>query len=105
MNQSTKQKILLAATKIFALDGYIGLSMRKLAQQTGVASSVLYHHYQNKDEILRKMYEFLSNDLGLKRTKLKTANTAREMLRERIFFQLNHMEAVVAILKYYLTFR
>ncbi|CAM5723139.1 TetR/AcrR family transcriptional regulator [Streptomyces fumanus] len=48
----TRQRILDAATTLFAEHGYAGTSMRDLAQHLGMSSSALYYHFPAKEELL-----------------------------------------------------
>lgn len=105
MGNTTKQAILAAAKKIFAEFGYEGLSMRRLAESAGVSLSVTYHHYKDKDELLRQAFEFTSRQLGQLRAKLPYKETAVEMLYDRILFQIDNSFDIVFMLKYYLHFR
>ena len=58
---TTKEKILLAALKLFAQDGYEAVSISKISGELGMAKSALYKHYKNKrdifDSIINRMDE------------------------------------------------
>lgn len=101
----TKEFIVKTSRRIFAEKGYDGLTMRALATELGCAPSVLYHHFENKDTILEAMFETTTRSLGNERRKLATPSSASEMLKQRIVFQFDHAEEVVAILKYYFQYR
>jgi AcrR family transcriptional regulator len=103
--KQTRTKIINQATRLFARDGYSGLSIRKLAQQVGVAPSVIYHYFPEKDLILDEMFVIINRKLGKKRAQLSLPNSASKMLFQRIEFQFEHAETIVAVLKYYLHFR
>ncbi|CAN5157481.1 TetR/AcrR family transcriptional regulator [soil metagenome] len=105
MSTTSKEIILKKAFKIFAKDGYDGLSIRILAEAIHVVPSVLYHHFTDKDALLEAMFDGLNSKLGKNRAKLTRPQTASEMLRQRIIFQLDNAEAIVAVLKYYLAYR
>jgi AcrR family transcriptional regulator len=102
---NTRDKILRHATKLFAKEGLPGVSMRHLAADTKISPSVIYHYFENKDVLLKELFDHLSNELGRERRLLAQPDTAGEMLKERIAFQLDHAEAVVAILKFYFAYR
>jgi AcrR family transcriptional regulator len=102
---NTRDKILRHATKLFAQEGMLGASMRRLASETKIAPSVIYHYFENKDVLLKELFDHLSKELGRERKLLSQPESAQEMLRERIAFQLDHAEAVVAILKFYFAYR
>ncbi|MFC5220424.1 TetR/AcrR family transcriptional regulator [Streptomyces coerulescens] len=48
----TRQRILDAASVLFAEHGYAGTSMRDLAQHLGMTSAALYYHFPAKEELL-----------------------------------------------------
>lgn len=48
----SRRKVLETALAIIDEDGLDGLSIRRLAHTLGVNGASLYHHFQNKDEIL-----------------------------------------------------
>ncbi len=55
----TKERILLAALRLFAREGYEGVSVSDVAAALGVTKGALYRHYASKrdifDSILRRM--------------------------------------------------
>jgi len=105
MSLSTQQKILQVTRQQFAITGYEGIKMRQLAALAGIAPSVLYHYFANKDELLKAVYLDTSHELGRKRAALKPESSFKEMLKSRIAFQFQHAESIVAVIKYYLHFR
>lgn len=48
-------EILIAARTLLADDGYAGLSMRRVAAETGMSLSNLQHYYQSKDALLEAL--------------------------------------------------
>jgi TetR/AcrR family transcriptional regulator, tetracycline repressor protein len=48
----SRRKVLETALTIIDQDGLDGLSIRRLADALGVKGASLYHHFENKDEIL-----------------------------------------------------
>lgn len=101
----TKQRIIAQTTTLFAHGGIDGISMRDLAEKVGVAPSVLYYYFADKDTLLRAMFDMVNTKLGKDRAALPVPRTAHEMLLHRIEFQFEHAEEVVAVLKYYLMYR
>jgi len=47
-----KSAILLAATELFAENGYDGTSTAQIAERAGVAHGTLFHHFGNKENLL-----------------------------------------------------
>lgn len=105
MSNETKQRLLAETRRIFAMYGYEGLSMRTLAKDTGISPSVVYHHFADKDALLKEMFDYYGTDLGALRAQLPQTDDPVEMMRQRVRFQLDNAESVVAILKYYLHYR
>jgi AcrR family transcriptional regulator len=79
--------------------------MRILSKKSGVGLSSIYHFFEDKDVLLKYIFDSVSKDLGIKRAKLPMSADASQMLYERIVFQFEHIEDVVYVLKYYLHFR
>lgn len=50
---NTREKILAAAMRLFAENGYHATSVRQIAQEVGFRESSLYNHFHSKDEILQ----------------------------------------------------
>ena len=59
--EDTKEKILLAALRLFANDGYEAVSVSEIAGELGITKGALYKHYKNKkdifDSIVKRMKE------------------------------------------------
>lgn len=47
----TKEIILASACDIYLLEGYKGMSMRKVAQKAGISATAIYRHYENKEAL------------------------------------------------------
>lgn len=47
----TKEIILAAACDIYLLEGYRGMSMRKVAEKAGISPTAIYRHYENKEAL------------------------------------------------------
>ncbi|MDL2354899.1 MAG: TetR family transcriptional regulator [Pseudomonadota bacterium] len=52
------QDILHAARALLAVDGYAGLSMRRVAAEVGMSLSNVQHYYQSKDALLEALLLF-----------------------------------------------
>lgn len=105
MTAQTKEIILSTSKRLFALKGYDGFSMRILAKESGVGLSSIYHFFEDKDVLLKFIFDKTNTDLGIIRAKLPKRKSASQMLYDRITFQFDHIEEVVFVLKYYLHFR
>lgn len=74
---TTKQKILEVAIDLFSKKGFSGVSVRQIARNVGIKESSLYNHYQNKDDILAKIFDYYE-------TEIEKATPSEEYLAERI---------------------
>ncbi len=50
----TKRKILLAAIECFAENGFQNTSLREISKKAGVTVGAVYHHFQDKKDLLMK---------------------------------------------------
>lgn len=101
----TDELIRTTAKQLFAKYGYDGVSMRILAQESGVGLSSIYHFFKDKDMLLKDIYQDTNRQLGIERNALPKQPTAEQMLAQLIKFQFQHIEDVIYVLKYYLHFR
>lgn len=54
---ASEEAILGATRDLLAEKGLQGLSMRTLAQRVGVSATAIYHYFENKDELVRRVVE------------------------------------------------
>jgi AcrR family transcriptional regulator len=52
----TRERILQAATEVFARRGFHGARVADIADSAGIAYGLVYHHFRNKDEILAAIF-------------------------------------------------
>ncbi len=55
--QDRRRTILRAAIEVFAKKGYHGCRIADVAREAKVAYGLVYHYFQNKDELLRSVFE------------------------------------------------
>jgi len=53
----TKERILFAALRLFARDGYEAVSVSAIAGELGMTKGALYKHYKNKQDIFDSIFE------------------------------------------------
>jgi AcrR family transcriptional regulator len=62
----TQDEILLAALKLFATKGYFNTSLTDIAEAAGLKNtSVLYHHFKNKQMIATQLYANIFDSLSI----------------------------------------
>jgi AcrR family transcriptional regulator len=52
-----RERILEAATRVFARSGYHGARVSDIAAEADIAYGLVYHYFKNKDEILETIFE------------------------------------------------
>jgi AcrR family transcriptional regulator len=66
--ETTKQKILTEALKLFSLNGYEAVSVEQIANAVGIKAPSLYKHYKGKRDIFNHILERM-NEMDLERAK------------------------------------
>jgi AcrR family transcriptional regulator len=78
--QATRDAIVKAARKMFASKGYDASSIDDIAAAARVTSGALYHHFRNKREIMRAVFETMDDELA-RRVKAAAGGTKDAMDR------------------------
>lgn len=102
---NTRATIIKAARTLFARGGYQGFTMRTLASECGISLSSIYHFFEDKDVLLKTIFDESNTELGIKRAALPATPDATSALRQRIQFQFDNAEYILFVLRYYLHFR
>ena len=80
--ESLRQEILDAARPLFARDGYEATSIRKIAEKLGCSTGILYHYFEDKDEIMAELVrETFQKLLGKLRPLATDSSPVRDRLR------------------------
>jgi AcrR family transcriptional regulator len=53
----SRERILKAATELFAARGYAGAGVDRLAERSGIAKTAIYYHFGNKEGLLAAVLE------------------------------------------------
>jgi AcrR family transcriptional regulator len=90
-----RARILTAALDIIVSEGFINLSMRKLASRLGMTAANIYNYFNNKDEIYilvrAKGFEMLSQDMDKVYEKEKEPHARLEgMIKSYIDFGIRN---------------
>lgn len=54
-----REKILVAASQLFAAEGYSAVSMRRIATAVGVTQANLYYYFKDKEALVRSVLTFV----------------------------------------------
>ncbi len=98
MQTNTKEKILRAAIKVFALKGYKAATVREISLEAGAANiSAVTYHFKGKENLYRAVLEFMFEDAD-KFIPEETAETKELEPEEKLrFFILMYMRIIYVI--------
>ncbi|MTI15440.1 TetR/AcrR family transcriptional regulator [Sansalvadorimonas verongulae] len=86
---SPRGRLLEAAAKLFRKKGYDRTTVRDIANEVGILSGSIFHHFRNKDEILRAvMSDCVENLLSSMADALRLAKTPEQRIRTMIHCEL-----------------
>ena len=60
--ETTKEKIMRVAARMFSEKGYDKVTTREIAKAIGINSASIYHHFSSKDDILKSLYRFYAEE-------------------------------------------
>src|SRR3979411_1644984 len=64
---STRQRIVITATRLFAEAGYEETSIEVVLEQTALSRGALYHHFDSKEKIFEAVLETVEADISASR--------------------------------------
>ena len=86
---SPRGRLLAAAARLFRSKGYDRTTVRDIANEVGILSGSIFHHFRNKDEILRAvMSDCVENLLIRMNLALQGASTPEQRLQAMIRCEL-----------------
>jgi TetR/AcrR family fatty acid metabolism transcriptional regulator len=92
-NTEKYQRILEAAVKVFAEQGFFQSTIAQIAKVAGVADGTIYLYFKNKDDILVQFYEYKTNQIFKRfREAVRQPKTAEEKLRRLIRVHLEEFQ-------------
>jgi AcrR family transcriptional regulator len=62
-SETTRRELLRVARELFTERGYAGTTLDEVADRTGVTKGALYHHFRDKLELFRAVFEELEKEL------------------------------------------
>jgi AcrR family transcriptional regulator len=81
IREQSRQKILDAALKLFALKGFDGTSVSGIAKEAGVAKGLIYNYFESKEEIVHQIVVAGVEESASVMVELMGKENAREKLR------------------------
>ena len=105
MNISTKDKILDVTVAMMASMDPNNISIRLVSKSSGVQPSVIYHHYDNKDALLKAAFLKAQTDVRDALLSLKPLTDISQMLTQRLNYHFDNFLGIAAMLRYFLAFK
>ncbi|MDZ7346265.1 MAG: TetR family transcriptional regulator [candidate division KSB1 bacterium] len=87
MDPSKRERLLKAAIKLFARDGFFKAKVEEIAKIAGVATGTTYLYFKNKDDLLISIFE---EEMTPIIEEMKTAMTALQSPQEKILAYIAH---------------
>ena len=86
--KNTREILLKNATNLFSQKGYSNTSIREIGKKAGISSSIIYHYFKNKEEMLFEIIHSAAQDLIQSLHEIEDRNSdpvecLREMLKEQ----------------------
>lgn len=90
---SSRDLLLEAARKEFAAKGLEGARVDEIAQRAGVNKQLVYHHFNNKDDLYKAVLESAYGQIRAEEALLDLGNSdAEEAMRKLIAFSFDYLE-------------
>ncbi|NOY22391.1 MAG: TetR/AcrR family transcriptional regulator [Acidobacteria bacterium] len=90
--EEKKNKIIQAAIRTFARNGYFNSRVSEIAKEAGVADGTIYIYFKSKDEILSAIFdEALDKFVQVSEEKLKTVSDPIKRLETIAFLHLRYL--------------
>jgi len=81
MSAGKRERILKAAIKVFARNGFFHAKVEEIAKEAGVATGTTYLYFENKDDILISIFEEeMQPIIEAMKVELNSKQTAREKI-------------------------
>ena len=86
--KNTRKILVKNAINLFSHKGYSNTSIREIGKKAGISSSIIYHYFKNKEEMLFEIVHSATNDLIQSLREIEDRNPdpvecLREMLKEQ----------------------
>ena len=93
---SKKEKIFDAALKLFSEKGYENTSVTEIIEEAGVSKGLVYHHFKNKGELLREIFQLATDrmiEMSIKSEKISITDLINsifdQLIKDKTYFKFN----------------
>lgn len=77
--QATRERLIRVARQLFAERGFAGTSTGAILEKAGLARGALYHHFKDKRDLFRAVFEHVEEDLVQRVVEAAYAEPARPL--------------------------
>lgn len=98
---STRERILLEAIRLFALQGYAAVSMKEIAKAVGIKAASLYNHFESKQMLWDSTLDHIEHLYMLYFARLKEATSAQNTFAGVLEMMFVELKSIVHIFTYY----
>ena len=83
-SDSTRRKLIAVARRLFATRGYTGTSISDITARAKVTRGALYHHFSDKEELFRAVFEQVEEELVARSTAAATGSRPAKRLEAAV---------------------
>ena len=83
-SDSTRRKLISVARRLFATRGYAGTSIVEITERAKVTRGALYHHFRDKEELFRAVFEQVEEELVARSAAAATGSRPEQRLQAAV---------------------
>ncbi|UCG02621.1 MAG: TetR/AcrR family transcriptional regulator [Candidatus Heimdallarchaeota archaeon] len=92
--KTTQERIIDEALKSFLIRGYENTSLNYLANQVNITKPAIYYYFQNKQELLSAVLDYLLKAIDQKYSDLFEQNLTLEATLKELFFSVRRVDRI-----------
>jgi len=94
--KETRQRILQAAERVFAREGYGQTAVEEILIEAGISRGAFYHHFAGKEELFKALLDDHLQEWVMEFEAVDPASSTREVIERFVALQIDDMEAHLA---------
>lgn len=91
--ERTRARILEAAERLFSRDGFDATTVDEIARAAGVNKALIYYHFENKDDLLLRLFESIIEEVEAHTGAMKGGSDPAAALRRQIREEVEFLAA------------
>jgi len=92
-SRATREKLLVAAEKVFAGKGYDGAKLSDIAEEAGVSVGAVYFRFKDKDALFRAIAETFADEVRARMASITASGAAEDVIRSFVLGTAAKMQA------------